>query len=163
MLSVACAINYLLAKISSNKQNISKEGEHPFRISRYREETFPQSAQFLDFQWMPKGLPGQHRNVMSGLKPLRKECLIHVDPKCFASEVKLKEVLFDENARYRKSMTAGLDSRIDAQMELLHLVLDNLKEFHEQYFDVTEESIVLKLAGKKFRLGNIRRISMLQN
>ena len=79
------------------KQDIS----HPFQDARFKTEFFPQSAQFLDFQWTPSGLSGQLRVVLSGLKPLDWRNLIHVDNKQFEHELMLKRALMEEGGIYR--------------------------------------------------------------
>ena len=79
------------------KQDIS----HPFQDARFKTEFFPQSAQFLDFQWTPSGLSGQLRGVLSGLKPLDWKNLIHVDNKQFEHELMLKRALMEEGGIYR--------------------------------------------------------------
>ena len=150
MLTLACAIDYFL---NSKQSRIDNEQEnHPFKMSKYRQPNFPQSAQFLDYQWIPEGVPGQFKNMMTGLKPLDRECLIHVDTKCFDEEVKLRTALLDKSRKYRDLVTAGLDSNLDAQKELLDLVIDNLLDYHEEHFEITKEAINVNITGKIFRL-----------
>ena len=75
-----------LWKTDSKSKSVNEpksSATHPFRSEKYQKEIFPQSAQFLDFQWTPEGLSGQFRGVMSGLKPLYWDCLIHVDTRQF--------------------------------------------------------------------------------
>jgi len=151
MLTLSYALYYLVNKLTANSDDEEKQASHPFKAKRYREENFPQSAQFLDFQWIPDGLPGQFRGVMSGLKPLKWDCLLQVDTRCFAKEVMLKKALVDKHGKYRPIVTAGLETRIDAQKELLALVVDNLKKYHQDYFQVTDEFVKVLITGETFR------------
>lgn len=157
MLTLSLAAYYLVNKSRESSKDEPKQVSHPFRNARYRQEKFPQSAQFLDFQWTPEGLSGQFRGVMSGLKPLQWDCLLHVDKKCFAKEVSLKKALVDKGGKYRKLVTAGLETRIDAQKELLNLVVNNLKEFHQDDFEVEEDFVKVKITGKTFRFSDYEK------
>ena len=51
------------------------------QVSEYQQDQFPQSAQFLDFGWTKTGLSGQHRGVLSGLKPVEWKHWIHIDKR----------------------------------------------------------------------------------
>ena len=154
MLTISCAINYFMNGRQPRTNN--EQENHPFKMSKYRESNFPQSAQFLDYQWTPEGVPGQFKNLMTGLKPLDRECLIHVDTKCFDQEVKLRNALLDKSRKYRDLVTAGLDSNLDAQKELLDLVIENLHDFHQEHFEITKEDIKVNITGKVFRLFNAK-------
>ena len=149
MLTISCAINYLLNNQQAGTNN--EQENHPFKMSKYRQGNFPQSAQFLDYQWTPEGVPGQFKNMMTGLKPLDRDCLIHVDTKCFVEEIKLRKALLDKSRKYRDLVTAGLDWRLDAQKELLDLVIDNLKSYHQEHFQVTKQDIKVNITGEIFR------------
>ena len=151
MLTLSCALNYFLKTSAGQAEESQKKSFHPFTNGKYRNENFPQSAQFLDFQWLPEGLTGQFRGVMSGLKPLKWDCLLQVDPRCFAKEVSLKRALVDTSKRYRRLVTAGLGTRLDAQKELLGLVVDNLDRYHKNDFEVTKEFVKVNITNKTFR------------
>ena len=47
-------------------------------------------------------------------------------------------------------LTAGLETRIDAQKELLDLILTNLKEFHNEYYEITNEYVRVLLTNDTF-------------
>jgi len=149
MLTLSNAVFYIYNK-QFNRKDAEEESTHPFKREKYKAEKFPQSAQFLDFQWTPEGLSGQFRGVMSGLKPLAWECLLQIDQRCFGKEIKLKKALVEPSGKYRKLVTAGLDTRIDAQKELLDLVVDNLKSYHREYFEVTDEFVKSHITGDTF-------------
>ena len=68
----------------------------------------------------------------------------------FLKEITLKKALFDEAGKYYESVTAGLLTRIDAQNELLDLILHNLKNYHSNYFEVTKEFVKVQLTGDTF-------------
>ena len=61
------------------KQNTLKISA--LQVSEYQQDQFPQSAQFLDFGWTKTGLSGQHRGVLSGLKPVEWKHWIHIDKR----------------------------------------------------------------------------------
>ena len=151
MFTLSSVLYYFVQKpVTEENPIINPISSHPFRSKKYKEECFPQSAQFLDFQWTPKGLSGQLRGVMSGLKPLPWDCLVQVDPRTFIKEINLKKVLFDKSNKYFKMQTAGLETRIDAQKELLDLILTNLKEFHNEYYEITNEYVKVLLTNDTF-------------
>ena len=150
MLTLSSVLYYFVQKPVHEENPINPTSSHPFRSKKYKEESFPQSAQFLDFQWTPEGLSGQFRGVMSGLKPLPWDCLVQIDPRTFIKEINLKKVLFDKSKKYFKMVTAGLETRIDAQKELLDLILTNLKEFHKEYYEVTNEYVKVLLTNDIF-------------
>ena len=151
MLTLSCTLHYLLKKSAGHTEESQKKFSHPFKTEKYRNDNFPQSAQFLDFQWLPEGLTGQFRGVMSGLKPLKWDCLLQVDPRCFAKEVGLKKALVETSKRYRSLVTAGLGTRLDAQRELLDLILENLDSYHKNDFEVTKEFVKVNITNKIFR------------
>ena len=84
------------------------------------------------------------------MKPLPWDCLVQIDPRTFIKEMNLKKVLFDKSKKYFKMVTAGLETRIDAQKELLDLILTNLKEFHKEYYEVTNEYVKVLLTNDIF-------------
>eukprot|EP00092_Neocalanus_flemingeri_P002053 GFUD01002191.1.p1 GENE.GFUD01002191.1~~GFUD01002191.1.p1 ORF type:complete len:380 (+),score=82.91 GFUD01002191.1:109-1248(+) len=153
MLTLANTLFYLhnTYKHKGRSEDDPKQASHPFKSEKYQEEKFPQSFQFLDFQWTPEGLSGQFRGVMSGLKPLTWDCLLQVDTRCFAKEVQMKKALLDKNGKYQKLVTAGLQTRLDAQKELLELIVGNLKTFHQEHFEVTNEFVKVHVTGEIFR------------
>ena len=149
MLTLSSTLFYLIHKQNKRSEDQSK-ASHPFRCGKYKGEHFPQSAQFLDFQYTPEGLSGQFRGVMSGLKPLTWDCLLQIDTRCFAKEVLLKKALFDKRGKYQKLVTAGLQTRIDAQKESLDLIVDNLKAYHLENFGVTDQFVKVHITGETF-------------
>jgi len=55
---------------------------------------------------------------------------------------------------FREKVTAGLDSRLDAQEELLELVLQNLRLFHADTFTFTEEGFVINPIDLTYRISD---------
>ena len=50
-----------------------------------------------------------------------------------------------------EAVTAGLDCRLDAQTELMELVLDNLRSYHQDTFTFTEEGLEVKPNNAAYR------------
>ena len=140
MLTLPALAAHFLQKPTKEK---NPEVKHPFENGHYQTERFPASGQFLDFQWSPEGLSGQARGVLSGLKPLHWRNLLHIDRKQFTYELGLKRELMRVSGPYREKVIAGLDSRLDAQKELLELVLGNLRSYHTDTFHFTEEGFTI--------------------
>ena len=137
----ALAFHFLQKATKEKKQN--SDVKHPFESPHYQTEKFPASAQFLDFQWTPEGLSGQARGVLSGLKPLHWRNLLNIDRKQFTYELSLKKELMRAGGPYREKVTAGLDGRLDAQKELLGLVLENLRSYHTNTYHFTAEGFTI--------------------
>jgi len=149
-------ISSILFHWLQDKENLKEKTEftHPFQNPRFQTELFPKSAQFLDFQWTPTGLSGQFRGILSGLKPLDWRNLLQCDRKQFGHELMLKRALMEEGGGYREKVSAGLNSRLDAQQELLDLVLQNLRLFHADTFAFTEDGFLIKPVGLSYRISD---------
>jgi hypothetical protein len=152
MLTLSSVVFHLIQR-SNNKEKRVKDAEinHPFEDPQYQTKQFPKSAQFLDFQWTPSGLSGQFKGVLSGLKVLDWQNLIQIDEKQFNYELMLKKALMRPDGPYIEKVTAGLDRRLDAQQELLQLVLDNLRAFHTNSFHFTDGGFTILPNNSTYR------------
>jgi len=152
MLTISSILFHWLQDKEKRKEKT--EFTHPFQNPRFQTELFPKSAQFLDFQWTPTGLSGQFRGILSGLKPLDWRNLLQCDEKQFGHELMLKQALMVKGGGYREKVSAGLDCRLDAQQELLDLVLQNLRLFHGDTFAFTEDGFRIKSVGLTYRISD---------
>ena len=149
MLSLTWALNTAVQALQGpGSRAASGADQHPFLTPRYREPGFPAAAQFLDSQWEKARLGGQHRGTQSGLRPVSPDHLLHIEPACYVEQMRQKAVLV---GGHRNTVTASLHCRLDAQAELLEVVLDIVAKHHTEHFSLTPHTVQSTLTGEIFR------------